>query len=77
MSTMNDHIREALKDRRATRDAKLQRVFATPAQLQRTAEGLVISPPGQTPLEAAQREATAARAKADAAKAKAKAKAPA
>lgn len=68
MADMNSNIREGFKNRRGNRDAKLRRIFATPAQVSRTTEGIVIAPRGETLLEAAQREAKEARAEADKAK---------
>ena len=65
----SDILRENLKAKRQTRDNKLARVFASPAQVSRTAEGIVIAPRGETTLEAAQREAKEARKLADDAKA--------
>jgi len=68
--SISQNMRDELARKRQTRGNKLARIFAHPSQLARTEAGLVISPAGETPLEAAQREATAARAAADAAKAK-------
>jgi hypothetical protein len=65
----SQRMRDELARKRTTRDGKLARVFASPAQVSRTAEGIVIAPRGETTLEAAQREAEAAQREAKEARA--------
>ena len=68
--SISQNMRDNLAAKRQTRDGKLRRVFASPAQVSSTNEGIVIAPRGETYLEKDQREAKEARAAADGAKAK-------
>jgi hypothetical protein len=65
----SDGLRAAFTSGRQEKDNKMRRIFASPAQVSRTEEGIVIGPRGETTLEKAQREAKEARRLADEARA--------
>ncbi len=70
-SPINTAMREQLGRSRQTRDAKMARVFAKPAQVTRSGNDIIVRPPSrrESPVQEAKREATAARKRADTAKA--------
>jgi hypothetical protein len=66
---INDQLRGHGKEGQRQRDAKFNRIFARPEQVERDEHGnIVINPPGEDSLARATREAEEARAAADAAK---------
>lgn len=67
----SQNMRDELDRKRQGRGGKLARIFASPAQLSKTAEGIVIAPRGETTLQKAEREAKEARKLADEARARA------
>lgn len=66
----SQNMRDELARKREGRGGKLARVFASPSQVERSGTDLIINPPGETTLQAAEREAKEARKLADEARAR-------
>jgi hypothetical protein len=68
----SDILRDNLKTKRQTRDAKLRRIYAKPGQLSQEGGDLIVNPPGESQaaknLREAKAEAVEARRLADEAK---------